>query len=213
MFVHLVRRYYISNLAKVLQEVWLLCTFPHFLIIFAKLKVRDQARGCFMKNLILHPTDISQWYALVTEAEVASQLNLTENTESYLVFLLQRFSQAPQLTDSVVALDFLNAMQAPSRQKIEELIVVGDKSLLVSGLFPGLAERRHVSLDYYSDMGQAAYLTASELQEHASAELYLQLSQDFAHLQKILQAIRGEFFQFDHENHEATWCESDDHTH
>ena len=50
-----------------------------------------------MKNLILHPTDISQWYALVTEAEVATHQNLTEDTESYLVFLLQRFAQTPPL--------------------------------------------------------------------------------------------------------------------
>ena len=53
-----------------------------------------------MKSLILHPTDIAQWYALVNEAQVASQLNLTENTESYLVFLLQRFSQTPSRNSS-----------------------------------------------------------------------------------------------------------------
>ncbi|PJD91591.1 MAG: hypothetical protein CK424_06075 [Legionella sp.] len=166
-----------------------------------------------MKNLILHPTDISQWYALVTEAQMASRVNLTENSESYLVFLLQRFSHSPQLLDSTVAVDFLNSMHGSTRHQIEHLIDVGDRSLLLCGLFPGLAERRHVPLDYYSHLGQAAYLTVSELQETSSAKLYLQLSQEFGHLQKILQAMRGQFFQFEHDEHGALLVDLDSHTH
>ena len=149
-----------------------------------------------MSSLILHPTDISQWYALVTEAELASHLNLNENTESYLVFLLQRFAQHPELLESVMAFDVLSALHSPAPIQVDQLKAVGDKSLLVCGLFPGLAQRRHVSVDYYSQMGQTAYLCVSERQERASAELYLQLSQYFPNLQKILQAIRGRFFQF-----------------
>lgn len=163
-----------------------------------------------MKNLILHPTDISQWYALVTEAEVASQLNLNENTESYLVYLLQRFVQEPELLESTIALDALAALQGPTQLLIEKLKIVGDKSLLVCGLFPGLARRRHVSVEYYSQMGQAAYLTISECQERASAELYLQLSQYFPQLQIILQAMRGHFFQFSQPEQGALWCQLDD---
>lgn len=166
-----------------------------------------------MKSLILHPTDIAQWYALVNEAQVASQLNLTENTESYLVFLLQRFSQTPQLMDSVAAEDLLNAMQRPVRVQIEQLRDVGDKSLLLCGLFPGMAVKRHVTIDYYAAMGQAAYLTASELQESETSALYLQLSTQFVRLQKILQAMRGEFYQFEHQDHGALWLDSDTHTH
>ncbi len=163
-----------------------------------------------MKNLILHPTDTSQWYALVTEAEAALRLNLNENTESYLVFLLQRFMQTPELIESVVALDCLTALQSPTQLQIEQLKTIGDKSLLVCGLFPGLATRRHVTVDYYSKMGQAAYLTVSELQERASAELYLQLSQHFPNLQKILQAMRGSFFQFAQAGQGALWCAGDE---
>lgn len=163
-----------------------------------------------MKNLILHPTDISQWYALVTEAEVASQLNLNENTESYLVFLLQRFVQTPQMLDSTVAMDFLTALQGSTQLQIEQLKAVGDKSLLVCGLFPGLADRRHVTLEYYSRMGQSAYLTVSELQARADAELYSQLSHYFPDLQKILQTMRGSFHQFSQSSAQVVWLNGDD---
>lgn len=145
-----------------------------------------------MKQLILHPTDISQWHALVNEAQAATRLVLNEHTESYLVFLLMRFSQGPKLIESVIALDFLESMHKPRMRQKELLRDVGDKSLLFCGLFPGIAERRHVSLSYFSDMGQAAYLTVSELQDNDSANLYVQLSQQFINLQQILQAMRGD---------------------
>jgi len=145
-----------------------------------------------MKKLILHPTETSQWYALVNEAQASTRLVLNENTESYLVFLLMRFSQGPKLIESVIALDFLNSMQANYRRQVELLKDVGDKSLLFCGLFPGIAERRNLNLSYFSGMGQAAYLTVSERQESGSGTLFLQLSEQFLSLQQILQAMRGE---------------------
>lgn len=145
-----------------------------------------------MKNLILHPTDISQWYALVNEAEVNTRLILNESTESYLVFLLKRFTQTTQLLESVLAIDFLESMNMFGKRQIATLRDVGDKSLLLCGLFPGIAERRHVRLEYFSSMGKSAYLTVSEL-ETASAELYTQLSTQFLMMQQILQAMRNDF--------------------
>ena len=144
-----------------------------------------------MKKLILHPTDTSQWYALVNEAQASTRLVLNENTESYLVFLLMRFSQTTQLIESVMALDFLDSMHVAGKRQVELLREVGDKSLLFCGLFPGMAVKRNVRLDYFSDMGQAAYLTVSELQDSESANLYLQLSTQFMTMQQILQAMRG----------------------
>ncbi len=144
-----------------------------------------------MNRLILHPTDTCQWHALVNEAQAATRLILNENTESYLVFLLMRFSQTTQLMESVIALDVLEAMHASNTRQVARLREVGDKSLLFCGLFPGMASRRHVRLDYFSDMGQAAYLTVSELEENESAELFFQLSAQFLTMQQILQAMRG----------------------
>jgi hypothetical protein len=147
-----------------------------------------------MNRLILHPTELSQWHALVNEAQASSCLLLSENTESYLVFLLMRFSQGSQLIESVIALDFLESMHKPRQQQVSLLRDVGDKSLLFCGLFPGMAARRHVSLDYFAGMGQAAYLTVGELYESQSG-LYFQLSKQFLNLQQILRAMRGEVLQ------------------
>lgn len=148
-----------------------------------------------MKKLILHPTELSQWHALVGEAQASTQLILNENTESYLVFLLMRFSQGPHLIESVLALDFLESAHSPKQKKFELLRDVGDKSLLFCGLFPGLAKKRRVSLNYFSDMGQAAYLTIGALKEKETGQLYFQLSAQFLTLQQILQAMRNQCIQ------------------
>lgn len=144
-----------------------------------------------MNKLVLHPTDTSQWYALVNEAQASTRLILSENTESYLVFLLMRFSQATQLIESVMALDFLESMQVLGKRQVERLRDLGDKSLLFCGLFPGMAIKRHVRPEYYADLGQAAYLSVSELEDRQSADLYLQLSTQFTIMQQVLQAMRG----------------------
>src|SRR3990167_1076214 len=146
-----------------------------------------------MRKLILHPTEMSQCLALVHEAQASTRLILNENTESYLVFLLMRFCHARRLLDSVVALDFLHAMNTSKRQKMELLQEVGDKSLLFSGFFPGIAEKKQVSLTYFTDLGRAAYLSVGELYDEPQlAGLYYELSQKFLTLQQILQAMRGE---------------------
>lgn len=165
-----------------------------------------------MKSLILHPTDISQWYALVNEAQAATRLVLNEDTESYLVFLLQRFAQTPQLAESIVAVDFLESMSIDGSRQIEKLKIVGDKSLLLSGLFPGVVEKRSLTLDYYTDMGQAAYLTISELQKGQNSGLYFNLSTNFVNLRTILQATRGEFYHFSNEDIDVIKL-NDSHTH
>lgn len=149
-----------------------------------------------MKTLILHPTELSQWHALVNEAQALTSKVLNENTESYLVYLLMRYSQGSKLIESVIALDFLESLHRTKRRQLELLRDVGDKSLLFCGLFPGIAKKRQVSLDYYVDMGQSAYLSLSALHEQASASLFLQLSRQFTVMQEVLQAMRGENLPF-----------------
>ncbi|KTD26944.1 hypothetical protein [Legionella israelensis] len=161
-----------------------------------------------MDKLVLHPTDTSQWYALVNEAQAETSLILNENTESYLVFLLMRFSLGSRLIDSILAMDFLNSMKRTGKQQVELLRDVGDKSLLFCGLFPGMAQRRRVSIDYFIDMGQMAYLTVSELQDKPGSDLYFQLSDQFIDLQKILQAMRGGISKKELSNKSSNYPES-----
>ena len=146
-----------------------------------------------MSKLILNPTDTSQWHALVNEAQLSCHASLDEEMESYLVFLLMRFAQKSKLIESIVAIDFLESLHLHGNRKIHALRDVGDKSLLFCGLFPGVADKRRVSIDYYIEVGQTAYLTASEVEFHQFSQLFAQLSQGFTVLKEILNAMRSEY--------------------
>jgi hypothetical protein len=141
------------------------------------------------EQLVLYPTDTSQWYALVNEAQVRQLCHLDEELESYLVFLLMRYTNQPQMLSSVLALDFLDSRVLLGRQRFIRLRDLGDKSLLFAGLFPGIAEKRRVSLDYFVDLGQSAYAMIS-LEEVGDVTLFASLCHEFRLLQDLLSVMR-----------------------
>lgn len=143
-----------------------------------------------MSRLILHPTDVSQWHTIINEAQSHTQIILSEDTESYLVFLLMRFCKDAELVNAVMAMDLLHGIHLKGQQRLSQLQAVGDKSLLFSGMFPGLIEKRRVHVDYYIQLGQTAYLSASGYGEHPQASLFEKLGLEFVSLQKILRSLK-----------------------
>jgi hypothetical protein len=143
-----------------------------------------------MSELILQPTAAAEWQSLVQEAEKRGNFTLSEDLESYLTFLLMRFTQKPEMAKSVLALEFLNGLEETGYQRMEKLRDVGDKCLLVSGLFPGRAEKRRVRISYFVELGQNAYATLGQSQQKY-ARLYVLLQESFIVLMDTLHVIRG----------------------
>jgi hypothetical protein len=143
-----------------------------------------------MKPLILQPTETAQWQALVKEAEQHSHLTLSEDLESYLTFLLIRFTGKPEMAKSVLALDFLHSLEQAGSKKLAALRDVGDQSLLVAGFFPGRAQKKHVRISYFVKLGQNAYSSLADLSKQNIGKLYTELCEGFVGLMDLLQMIR-----------------------
>jgi len=143
-----------------------------------------------MKALILQPTDLAQWHALVAEVQAACQLKLDETIESYLVFLLMRFADRPDLGRKIMALEFLEA-QHGGAQKADKLREVGDHCLLFSGLFPQLAESRLVRVSYFVRLGRSAYDQLASLRHRERDTLYGRLADAFVAIMDVLHSMRG----------------------
>ena len=141
-----------------------------------------------MSKLVLHPTSTAQWHALINEAQLAANYHLEEQLESYLVFLLMRFTDQPQLLSRVIATEFLESQHHADHERHMRLRDVGDQCLLFSGLFPHIAERRHVRISYFVNIGRSSYLQMSEMKSDAS--LYSSLSEQFVQMMDILQTLR-----------------------
>ena len=143
-----------------------------------------------MKQLILDTTPQAQWQSLVHEAQASCDRRLDEALESYLVFLLMRFTRKPHCMARVMAEDYLQSFACNRGERIGRLRDVGDHCLLFSGLFPHLAERRLVSISYFVNLGRSAYMQLSGLLDHGWALVYGHLSEAFVVLVDILHAMR-----------------------
>ena len=65
--------------------------------------------------------------------------------------------------------------------------MVGDECLIFAGLFPRQAEKKQVKINYFVDLGRAAYLAVSK----KANDLYGSLSVHFVVLMDVLQSIRS----------------------
>jgi hypothetical protein len=143
-----------------------------------------------MQQLILEPTSQAQWLALVHEAQARCDHHLDETLESYLVFLLMRFSDKPLCTTRIIAEDYLNCLACTGELRIDRLRDVGDHCLLFSGMFPQLAERRLVRISYFVNLGRSSYRQLSGLLDRSWSVVYENLSLAFVILMDVLHAMR-----------------------
>lgn len=143
-----------------------------------------------MARLILEPTAVAQWQALLQEAQNACDRTIDETLESYLVFLLMRFADRPHCTARIMAQDYLASQHLSGVHRIDRLREVGDHCLLFSGLFPQLAERRLVRISYFVNIGRNSYHQLSAVLDRGMSSVYGHLSEAFIVLMDILQAMR-----------------------
>ena len=143
-----------------------------------------------MSSAIQPETSTAQWHRLVTDAEAELGIHLDEDLESYLVFLLMRFTARPDIADSILALDYLHGIQARGRLQQDQMRDVSDKGLLYAGFFPKRAEKRLVKISYYVDLGRSAYTQLAQQSMAALASLFAHLSQEFVAIMDTMQAIQ-----------------------
>lgn len=131
------------------------------------------------------------WYDLVRDGEARVRTRLPETIESYLVFLLQRHQGDAVLGKRILALDWLGGQELAGRDRADAMRDVGDRCLLIAGLFPRLAERRNVQPSYYAALGQAAYGEVAVVARAGYAELFARLAQAFEAMLRVLGGLRA----------------------
>ena len=127
---------------------------------------------------------------MVKEASSFCNLMLGEDLESYLVFLLMRYTQSTTMIRKTIAIDFLEAAHKIGKNRNNSLQEVGDSCLLFAGLFPGVAQRRNVRVSYFVKIGKTAYYALSLANNVEIAPLFCALSENFVPLMDILQSMR-----------------------
>ena len=147
-----------------------------------------------MDDLILYPTEAAQWHALLNEAQAARAVRLDDELESYLVFMMMRFVNAPIVPDTMLSVELLTSLQEVGEVRSTRLRDVGDRCLLVSGLFPDYLTTRQLHPSYLVNMGQIAYGTLSN-EKREVATVYYALSAEFESYVRLLDTIRQTHFE------------------
>jgi hypothetical protein len=130
---------------------------------------------------------------LVRHAMRRQEVCSTEETEFYLVKLLEGFSH-PQRGwfDRPLALEYLEAFHAPAERRYGQLKRVGDTALFLSGLFVESLHRKVISSDYYIGLGRTAYGHLSRLSADvgaAPADSFAELAERFPDFVGVLAEI------------------------
>lgn len=135
-------------------------------------------------------------YDEVAAAEKKLRIELSPLSKVYILDLLKRLARSNDLfatlaDDRPLAAIMLEAMHKNIFERIRDLRLIGDLSLVFSGLYPEHLTRRLVDVDYFILLGKHSYsLLAETCREYRSrrkvAVLYFQLFSEFVCLTEIL---------------------------
>lgn len=134
-------------------------------------------------------SQLQLWQDLVLEGEQQARTPLSESVESYLVFVLMRHLRDGALAGRILALEWLDALERVGRARADALRDVGDRCLIIAGMYPRLAERRRVTPAYYADIGRGAYQGVAEASRAGYADLFAELAKAYRAMVKVLAAL------------------------
>lgn len=118
------------------------------------------------QRFVVPGPDVHRYFAEQIEAAAATaEVDLSRTSRAYLAGLLERVTRAERLypKDAPTTLAELHfeAARAPAGRSAGIWRDLGDRALTIAGVFPESLARATVGVDYYADMGAAAYLRVS----------------------------------------------------
>jgi hypothetical protein len=150
-------------------------------------------------TLVAQPQDYFR--ELVTDAMGRQKVSAQPETEFYLVNLLNKFIKTDRLytrdpngaaREAPLAFMVKEALEEPtSAAQSERFKHIGDVSLYVSGYFQDSLNRKLVDVDYYIDMGGAAYqrVAARCADEEILRAVYEELAAKFSAFVEVLADV------------------------
>lgn len=137
---------------------------------------------------------------LLKDALERRKLKTFPLAQTYILNLLEHYMKTPDLfhmetseiskPPQTLAELMLTANQHEGTPRIELLKKLGDVSLYVSGFFGDSLQRKLVDMDYYVQMGGAAYSTlAGEAKEDTTRRVFAEFAEKFVDYMDVLTVI------------------------
>ena len=120
-------------------------------------------------------------WEIVTECESRSRVNLDEELEAYLVYMVARNFRNRDFPPDVICLEFTKARTRDDFRQI------GDSCLFVDAW--DVSRAQLVNHDYYEKLGQAAYAYAASASRPID-ELFNRIAREFSQLSRVLAGVK-----------------------
>lgn len=148
------------------------------------------------------PTLLAYFREELDEAFEELDVEASEDTEAYLVHLLEGFTRIePDYAEEVgfdkpAAFYLGEAMNSPGDRQIEAYRRLGDASLFNCGFFEGYISRRLVDSEYYQDVGRHAYRKLTSLMSVKRSDdmfrgIFGELAENFERVVRAFQWLGG----------------------
>ena len=125
---------------------------------------------------------------LVETAMHNQRVSARELTSFYVVNLLTGFVHRTRAIDEPLGTRLARAMQAAGVAQRDDLRSVGDQSLFLSGFFSDSFNRSLVDIDYYIQLGEAAYRSLAR-SDTALGDVFDELSGKFTEFVDVLGEV------------------------
>ena len=138
-------------------------------------------------DITRHASVAEFFHGAVVAALGRQAVETSEFTESYLVGLLGQFAKEP-ITDEPLSMMLAGVIEPGSRVTV--LKQVGDTALYVAGFFAESLNRKLVDVDYYIEVGGAAYAELARRLAHSSVQaVYEELATKFPRFVDVLAEV------------------------
>jgi len=137
----------------------------------------------------------------VENARSRLKVDISENTEFYLVDLLSRYTDVKALSDQAIenktqtfAELYLKSQGETHGRRALILKYIGDTTLFLTGYFSDSFERSLVDIDYYASLGRSSYrdlldLLAARVIQWKLDEVFDELSEKYTDLMDVIAEV------------------------
>lgn len=132
---------------------------------------------------------VQRWTEAVRLAQDVNKNCLDEITESYLVFMIMRFSHV--FKDSACLNEMAANISFPDRPEYKgtRLRDIGDYCLLICSFFPKIEKVNSKDAGFYVELGRSAYWQLASKNPDKYGTMFVSLSDNFVSLVDVLQTV------------------------
>ena len=126
------------------------------------------------------------WKKSLSHAIKIAQVDISQPAQSYLTDMLDKNMLNVQFNETPASIEWLQ-----KQINHKKTHAVGDKCLIIVGLFPHIAQNT-TSIDFYITMGKEAYTHAAKntYANNTKKEIFNELSRKFISISQILALIK-----------------------